>query len=194
MARDEIVKFVGVKETVKLMRQVEPQMLKDMRKGIRQIASPAVSTIKSSSPKVAPMSGMAGAGRTAYTTPKVTLRITPGQKSYGFGSTTSNLVAITATGSGNQYGFDIADMAGRANNPGKYRQTRPFVDPRTGKTVRRRINGQGANMIRVLQSRSGKPASRYVYKSIEDKLPAIQREVGNIIERTMDDFTRRINK
>jgi hypothetical protein len=193
MAKDEIVKFHGVKETVKLMRQIEPQMLKDMRKGIRQIANPAVSAIKANSPKVAPMSGMAGIGRTGYTVPKVTLRITPGQKSYGFGSTTSNLVAITATGSGSQYGFDIADMAGRANNPGKYRQTRPFVDPRTGQTVRRRINGQGANMIKVLQSRSGS-ASRYVYKGIDDKLPAIQREVANIIGRTMDSFTRRLNK
>jgi len=194
MAKDEIVKFVGVKETVKLMREVQPKMLKDMRKEIRQIANPAVSAIKSASPKVAPMSGMSGAGRTAYTSPKVTLRITPGQKSFGFGSTTSNLVAITATGSGSQYGFDIADMAGRANNPGKYRQTRPFVDPRTGQTVRRRINGQGANMIRVLQSRSGKPASRYVYKSIEDKLPSIQKGVADVIKRTMDDFTKRINK
>lgn len=194
MARDEIVKFYGVKETVALMRKVEPEMLKDMRKSIRTIGQPAVLAIRTNSPKVAPMSGMAGNGRTAYTTPKVNLRITPGQRSYGFGSTTSNLVAITATGSGRQVGFDIADMAGRANNPGKYRQTRPFVDPRTGQTVRRRINGQGANMIQVLQSRSGKTASRYVYKSIEDKMPQIRAEIAKVIERTMDDFTRRINK
>jgi hypothetical protein len=193
MAKDEIVKFYGVKETVKLMRQFEPQTLKDLRKNIRQIAQPAVSSIKSNSPKVAPLSGMAGQGRTAYTTPKINLRITPSGKSFGFGSTTANLVALTATGSGNQSGFDIADMAGRANNPGKYRLTRPFVDPRTGQTVRRRINGQGQNMIRVLQSQSGK-ASRYVYKGIEEKLPQIRVEVAKVLERTMDDFTRRINK
>jgi hypothetical protein len=193
MAKDEIVKFYGVKETVKLMRQFEPQTLKDLRRNIRQIAQPAVSSIKSYSPKVAPLSGMAGQGRTAYTTPKINLRITPSGKSFGFGSTTANLVALTATGSGNQSGFDIADMAGRANNPGKYRLTRPFVDPRTGQTVRRRINGQGQNMIRVLQSQSGK-ASRYVYKGIEEKLPQIRVEVAKVLERTMDDFTRRINK
>jgi hypothetical protein len=51
MAKDEIVKFYGVNETIKLMRQVEPQMLKDLRKGIRQIANPAVSAIKTISPK-----------------------------------------------------------------------------------------------------------------------------------------------
>jgi hypothetical protein len=194
MAKDDVVQFYGVKETVKLMRQVEPQMLKDLRKGIRQIAQPAVSAIKTNSPKVAPLSGMAGAGRTAYTVPKVTLRITPSQKSYGFGSTTSNLVAITATGSGSQYGFDIADMAGRANNPGKYRQTRPFVDPRTGQTVRRRINGQGAKMISMLQSRSGQSASRYVYKSIENKLPAIRIEVARTLDRTIGEFNRKLRR
>jgi hypothetical protein len=189
---DEIVKFYGVKETIREMRKVEPEMLKDMRKSIRQIVQPAVSAIKSNSPKVAPLSGMAHNGRTGYSTPKVSIQITPSARS-GFGKTTANLVSITATGSGKQYGFDIADMAGRANNAGKYSQTRKFVDPRTGNIVRRRINGQGQNLINVLNSRGG-PASRYVYKNIEDKLPAIRREVANVIERTMDSFTRRLNK
>jgi hypothetical protein len=189
---DEIVKFYGVKETIREMRKVEPEMLKDMRKSIRQIVQPAVSAIKSNSPKVAPLSGMANNGRTGYSTPKVSIQITPSARS-GFGKTTANLVSITATGSGKQYGFDIADMAGRANNAGKYSQTRKFVDPRTGNIVRRRINGQGQNLINVLNSRGG-PASRYVYKNIEDKLPAIRREVANVIERTMDSFTRRLNK
>jgi hypothetical protein len=175
------------------MRKFEPETLKDLRKNIRPIAQPGVSAIKSNSPKVAPLSGMSGQGRTAYSTPKINLRITPAGKSYGFGSTTANLVAITATGSGNQSGFDIADMAGRANNPGKYRQTRPFVDPRTGQTVRRRVNGQGAAMIRGLQAQSGK-ASRYVYKGLEDKLPQIRAEVAKVVEQTMDDFSRRLNK
>jgi len=189
---DEIIKFYGVKETIKLMRKIEPEMLKDMRKSIRQISQPAVLAIKSNSPKVAPLSGMANNGRSGYTTPKVSIQVTPSARS-GFGKTTANLVAIKAEGSGKQYGFEISDMAGRANNPGKYRQTRPFVDPRTGQTVRRRINGQGTNMIRVLNARYG-PASRFVYKNLEDKLPAIRREVAKVIEQTMNDFTRKLNK
>ena len=189
---DEIVKFYGVKETVALMRKIEPEMLKDMRSNIRQITQPAVAAIKSNSPKVAPLSGMAHNGRTGYTTPKVTIQVTPGARS-GFGRTTANLVAIKAEGSGSQYGFEISDMAGRANNDGKYTQTRQFVDSRTGQIVRRRINGQGTNMIRVLNARYG-PASRFVYKNLEDRLPAIRREVASVIERTMDDFTRRLNR
>jgi len=189
---DEIVKFYGVKETIKLMRKVEPEMLNDMRKSIRQITQPAVSAIKSNSPKVAPLSGMANNGRSGYTSPKVSIQITPSARS-GFGKTTANLVAIKAEGSGKQYGFEISDMAGRANNAGKYTQTRKFVDPRTGNIVRRRINGQGQNLINVLNSRYG-PASRFVYKNLEDKLPAIRQEVARVIERTMNDFTRRLNK
>lgn len=191
---DEIVKFYGVKETIREMRKFEPEMLKDLRKNIRQITLPAVSAIKSNSPKVAPLSGMAGNGRTAYTTPKVNIRITPSAKSFGFGSTTSNLVSITATGSGNQVGFDIADMAGRGPGGGQYARTRPFVDPRTGATVRRKINGQGKNLIEVLNQRSKKSPSRYVYGGLEDKLPAIRAEVAKVIGKTMDDFSRRLRK
>lgn len=189
---DEIVKFYGVKETIREMRKVEPQMLKDMRKSIRQISQPAVMAIKSNSPKVAPLSGFANNGRSGYTRPKVTIQVTPSARST-FGRTTANLVAIKAEGTGKQYGFEISDMAGRANNDGKYTQTRKFVDPRTGDIVRRRINGQGTNMIRVLNARYG-PASRFVYKNLEDKLPALRAEVAKVIGRTMDDFSRRLNK
>lgn len=194
MAKDEVVKFYGVKETIREMRRIEPEMLKDMRKNIRQIAQPAISQIRSNSPKVGPLSGMRKNGRTSYTVPKVTLRVTPSAKSYGFGATTSNLVAITATGSGRNVGFDIADIAGRGPGGGQYSRTRPFVDPRTGQTVRRKINGQGKNLIEVLNQRSKNPPSRYVYGAIEDKLPAIRREIANVIGRTMDDFSRRLNK
>lgn len=193
MAKDDVVQFYGVNETIKLMRKFEPQMLKDLRKDIRQITQPAVSAIKSNSPKVAPLSGMAHNGRTAYSTPKVTVNITPAQRAKAFGSTTSNLVVINATGSGKVYGFDIADMAGRANQAGKYSQTRKFVDPRTGQVVRRRINGQGANLISVLNSRGG-PASRYVYKNIENKLPAIRQQVARSLDRTIGEFNRKLWK
>jgi len=192
MAKDEIVKFYGVKETIKLMRQFEPEMLKDLRKNIRQIAQPAVSQIKQNTPKVAPLSGMIHNGRSAWSSPKVTIQVTPSARS-GFGKTTANLVAIKAEGSGKVYGFEISDMAGRANNDGKYKLTRSFVDSRTGQVVRRRINKQGTNMIAVLNARFG-PASRFMYKNLEDKLPEIRQEVAQVVEQTMTNFTRKLNK
>lgn len=191
MAKDDVVQFYGVKETIKLMRKFEPEMLKDLRKDIRQISQPAVLAIRSNSPKVAPLSGMANNGRSGYTKPKVTVKIAPSARA--FGGTTANLVSITATGSGKQYGFDISDMAGRANEAGKYQQTRKFVDPRTGNIVRRRINGQGQNLINTLNSRYG-PASRFVYRNIEDKLPAIRQQVARSLDRTIGEFNRKLWK
>lgn len=185
---DDVVKFYGINETVKLMRQFEPEMLKDLRKSIRQIAQPGVAAIKSQSPSVAPLSGMLHNGRTGYTKPKVTVTVTPAQRSRALGSTTANLVAIKAAGSGNQYGFEIADMAGRANQPGKYPMSRKYL--RNGVAVQHRQNGQGEAFIRNLQGK----ASRYVYSSIEDKLPQIRAEVANVLDRTIADFNRKLNK
>lgn len=187
---DEIVKFYGVKETVALMRQFEPEMLKDLRKNIRQIAQPGVTAIKSGSPTVAPLSGMVHAGRTAYSRPKVTVQVTPG-KSSRFGSDTSNLVAIKAQGSGNVYGFEISDMAGRANNAGKYPRSRQYT--KNGRPQRHRLNGQGEAFIRNLNFRySG--ASRFVYKNLENKLPQIRQQVAIVLNSTIADFNRKLNQ
>lgn len=191
MADNDIVKFYGVNDTIKLMRQLEPDTLKNMRKSIRQIAQPAVLKIKSSAPTVAPLSGMAHNGRSAYSTPKVTVSVTPSQRSRAPGSTTSNLVSITAAGTGKTYGFEISDMAGRANQAGKYSRSRTYV--KAGNQVRHRLNGQGENFIDVLNSRFG-PASRWVYKRIEDQLPGIRREVARVISQTMDEFNRKLNR
>lgn len=190
MANDDVVRFYGVKETIKMMRQVEPEMLKDLRKNIRQISAPGVSAIKSGSPTVAPLSGMLHSGRSAYSRPKVTIQVTPSKRS-GFGKDTANLVAIKAVGSGGVYGFEIADMAGRANNPGKYPVSRQYT--RNGRPQRHRLNGQGRAFIDNLNGRYA-GASRFVYKNLEDKLPAIRQQVANVIESTMADFNRKLNK
>lgn len=187
---DEVVKFYGVKEAIGLMREFEPTIYKQLRKDIRGIVAPAVSTIKSTAPAIAPLSGMMHNGRTAWTTPKVSVNITPGQRSRAFGSTTANLVAITATGQGKKVGFDIADMAGRANQPNKYPKTRKFVDPRTGEVVQRKINGQGRSLINNL---SGTP-SRYVYKAIEGQLPFIRSKVADTIEAAADSINRKLKR
>lgn len=185
---DDVVKFYGIKETLNVMKTIEPEIYKQLRKDIRGIVAPAVSNIKSQAPSVAPLTGMNHNGRTAWTKPKVTVNITPAQRSRALGSTTSNLVAITATGEGRKVGFDIADMAGRANNPGKYSKTRRFTDPYTGQTVQRKVNGQGVGMIDNLAGR----ASRYVYPAIEKQLPFIRSQVAVTIEKAADSINRKL--
>lgn len=179
---DEVVKFKGVKEMVGILKSVEPETLKQLRRDIRRIAAPAVSSIKSNVPSIAPLSGMIGNGRTAWSPAKVTVSITPNQRSRAWGSTTSNLAAILTKGSTGQ-GLVIADMAGKGG--GRQRKTETRVYPYKGGQRSHRVNGQGAAMIRNLS----KQPSRYVYPAIERQLPAIRSGVATTIE----DVAKKIN-
>jgi hypothetical protein len=166
---EDVVKFVGVKDALKTLRTVEPEIYKQLRKDIRQISSPAVVNIRTTAPTVAPLSGMNNNGRTGYSGVAVSIAITPGQRSRALGSTTANLVAIKATGRNKQAGFNIADMAGRGS---------------AGRTP------SGQAMIRNLQGR----ASRFVYPAIESKLPAIRAAVADSIEKATLTINRKLNR
>jgi hypothetical protein len=172
MAKDEIVKFYGVRETIIKLQKLEPEAYKEFRKDIRKITESGVTAIKSLTPKVAPMSGMNNSGVKGWSGVNVSTAITPRQKSRGFGSTTSNLVAITANGRNKQAGFNISDMAGRRSG---------------GKTR------SGKQMITVLNARFGGP-SRFVYKGLDSKLPEIRAEVAKSLSKVADRFTKELNK
>lgn len=172
MAKDEIVKFYGVRETILKLQKLEPEAFAQFRKDIREITEPGVTAIKQLTPKVAPMSGMNNAGVKGWSGVNVTTAITPRQRSRGFGSTTSNLVAIKANGRNKQAGFNISDMAGR----------------RSGGRTR-----SGQAMITTLNSRFGAP-SRFVYKGLESKLPQIRAEVAESLNTVAKRFTKELNK
>ena len=189
----EPIKFYGVKEAVKILQQFEPEALNLMRREIRQIANPAVMEIKSITPKVSPFAnrskdGMSHTGRTAWSAVSVRVAITPKQKSRKFGSTTANLATINSNGSNKQFGFNIADMAGKANNVRYGGMTRVY---RYKDTIRQHeVNGQGRSFIENLP---GRP-SRYVYKAIESKLPQIYAEVAEVIEKAITTANRKLNR
>jgi len=190
----EPIKFYGVKETIALMRTVQPEMLKQLRKDIRKIANPAVTAIKSTVPSVSPFAGrskdgMSHNGKTAWSGVAVSVSVTSGQRSRGFASTTANLAAIVSTGKNKQFGFNIVDMAGKSNKIRSGGRTRPYQ--RNGVTRTHALNGQGAGLISNLPKRP----SRYVYPAIESKLPAIYSEVAVAIEvasKTINGKIRRI--
>lgn len=167
--KSEPVKFVGVKETIKLIRSVEPELYKQLRKDIRQITQPGIAAIKQKTPTIAPLSGMVHNGRTGWSGVNVTTAITPGQRSRALGSTTANLVAIKSTGRNKQAGFNIADMAGRGSN---------------GRTR------SGQAMIRNLGAR----ASRYVYPALESKLPQIVKEVADSFDKMAESINRKLGR
>lgn len=188
MADAQPIKFLGVKETLKVLQQIEPEMYKQLRKDIRSITAPAVSSIKGAVPSVAPLSGMVHNGRTQWGGVRVSTSITPAQRSRALGSTTANLVAINSTGPQAAFGFNLADMAGRGSGRGRNPKavTRPYE--RNGRTVQHRLNGQGQAMIRNL----AKQPSRYVYPAIESQLPAIITAVGNSLQNAANSINRKL--
>jgi hypothetical protein len=167
-----------VRAMQKALRQIEPGLLKEMRKEIREIAKPVNQQIKSNIPASAPMSGMArGNGRMRWLGDKKpqSTSILNRVKASGR-SLTTPLVAIQL----NSAAASMADMAGRVN------KTRPMsreyeVRLRDGSIVRRRhrVTTQGQQMIRNL----GKKASRYGWPALESKLTAVTREIDAVIEK-----------
>jgi hypothetical protein len=203
VATSEPIKFYGVKETLKVLQQIEPEMYKQLRKDIRSITAPAVSSIKSSVPSIAPLSGMVNAGRTGWSGVNVTTNITPGQRSRAIGSTTANLVAISSTGKNGQYGFNIVDMAGRGSGHGRRpkNQTREYSYKNGNRT--HRIDGSGvknpnhnykySTQGQALIANLSKQPSRYVYPAIENQLPAIIIQVGNSLQQAANAINRKLD-
>lgn len=198
----EPIKFLGVKETLKVLQQVEPEMYKQLRKDIRSITAPAVSRIKATVPSVAPLSGMNGNGRTQWGGVRVTTNITPSQRSRAFGSTTANLVAISSTGPTGAFGFNIADMAGRGSGRGRNPKavTREYaykggsrMHHTDGNGIKKpnrnyKYSTQGQAMIANLPN---KP-SRYVYPAIESQLPAIISQVAISLQGAAASINRKL--
>lgn len=167
----ESVTLVGVKETLAVLRNVEPDAYKQLNKDIESILAPAKSTIKRAIPSVAPLSGMMGNGRTSWSQVKVKTAKSLTAKS---GSKLVQIVAKSTDG----VGFEIADMAGRGSGRGRNPKTITREYGYKGGTRRHRLNGQGQAMIRNL---SAEP-SRYVYPSVEHMLPQIQADVFKSLE------------
>lgn len=190
---NEPVKIYGIKDTVKVLKEFEPDTLKMMRKEIRKIASPAVSAIKSITPVVSPFAGrskdgMSHNGRTAWSAVSVGVSVTPGQRSRALGSTTANLAAIVSRGSNKQFGFNIVDMAGKTGKVRTSGRTRAY--PYKGGSRDHALNGQGRGLIENLP----KQPSRYVYPAIESKLPKIYAETAKVIQDVIDATNRKLGR
>jgi hypothetical protein len=155
----------GVEDTVRLLKQIEPELYKKMIAEVKNepgVAS-VVSGIKSRIPSVSPLQGnqfgyggMIHNGRTGYKGAKVSANFKPSAK-----ITRSNERAILTIGAvppKDGVGFEIIDMVGRGPKGG----TR---------------QGQG------MQSKLPGSPSRYVWKGFEEKKEGITRAVVSIIEK-----------
>jgi hypothetical protein len=192
----ESVTLVGVKETLAVLRSVEPESYKQLNKDIESALGPAKSAIKRSIPSVAPLSGMMGNGRTSWSQVSVKTSKSLVAKS---GSKLVQVVAKSTNGAG----FEIADIAGRGSGRGRNPKSVTREYGYKGGTRRHHIDGQGKkNPNRVyryatqgqalITNLSGKP-SRYVYPSVEQLLPQIQTEVFKSLETAAAVINRKLN-
>jgi hypothetical protein len=160
------------------LRNMEGNLLKEMRSEIRSIAKPINDQIKINIPASAPMTGMEkGTGRLRWfgeKKPKSTSILNRVRASGR--SLTTALVAIQL----NSPAVSMTDMAGRVN------QSRPIsreytIRLRNGDIVKRRhrVTTQGKQMIRNLKG----AASRYGWPAVENRLDQVVREIDKVIEK-----------
>lgn len=157
----------GIQDTVALLRKVEPDSLKALRKEILNEPglTAAVSAIKSQVPQVSPLQGrreskgrggMLHNGRTSYVVPSVKARSPLNTNLRGRNQKT--IVSIDTITPYNAIGFEIIDLVGS----GKNANTKKAI------AMRRKLGGT---------------PSRYVYKNFEQRVPGIQQGLTNILRR-----------
>ena len=155
----------GVRDTITLLRKIEPESLKAMRKEIQTQPelTAAVSAIKSQIPQVSPLQGnqfgyggMLGNGRTSYRPPTVKVK-TPFNTRLR-GRNEKSIVVIDTVSPPDAVGFEIIDMVGRGPK------------------------GNTAKAQGMKKKLSGTP-SRYVWKGFEEKSAGIEKGLNEILQR-----------
>jgi hypothetical protein len=186
------VRVEGLENTLAILKLVEPESIQKIRSEIRSIvtSSGAVSKIRSRTPAVAPLSGMANNGPIKWGGVKtvnvsVLPRITP------IGKRSVPLVRIAATGGSNSLGFDYAELAGIRRRPPRARSkirggTLRGTQKGDGSMA---LNGQGDNFIKVLEDRNGKKPGRFAFRAVFETRGAIM--AG--IQKTLDNYAAKVN-
>lgn len=184
----------GLEETLAILKTVEPDSIKEMRKEIRTVVvtSGAISAVKFSAPATAPMSGMVHNGPTRWGGVKsVTTRIL----SRTSASQRKSIPLITIVASGkDSLGFDYAELAGIRRRPPRARSKI------RGSSLRGQqagdgsiaLNGQGDNFIAVLEERVGKRPGRFAYRAVFQKRQAIERGSQVVLDRYAQSVNRKL--
>jgi len=187
------VRVEGLETTLEILKLVQPESINAIRADIRSIVttSGAVSRIRSRTPAIAPLSGMANNGPTKWAGVKsVNISVLP--KVMSFGLSKNPLVKISVTGGTNSLGFDYAELAGIRRRPPRSRSKI------RGGTLRgtakgdgsMALNGQGDNFIRVLEDRNGKTPGRFAFRAVFETRGKIM--AG--IQKTLDDYAAKVNR
>jgi hypothetical protein len=111
-------------------------------------------------------------------------------------------VAISSTGRNGQFGFNLADMAGRGSGRGRRPRALTREYDYKGGTRQHRLDGGGVKKPnrnykyttqgQALISNLPKQPSRYVYPAIEGQLPAIISAIGSSLQGAAESINRKL--
>ncbi len=192
-----VLTFTEYQSLIRTMRQINPELVRALRKRYRQIARPVVSGIKGNIPSTAPLSGMVTkVGRLSWSR---TMNQSKDVKSVVIrerrkAPRTSIPIVGIVQARAVAAPLALADMSGRSGAHINARSVTREYDytyhKANGQTYigkrKHRINGQGRIMIARLASK----ASRYVYPGAERALP----EAKIQMEAAVNDAVQQINQ
>lgn len=173
----------GSAESIKALKKLEPDLLKEVRKKVNSELKPILNPIKAeinssiTSQMQDKMPGMFHSGRSGWSGVNISARVTTRPR---------DLIFINATGRKGQFGFDYAELAGiRRRGPRKVSKSYT----KNGKTRTHTVNGQGDAMIDKLQREFGKPG-RFAWIRVVKRKPEIEKKVQDIA----DDFGIKLSR
>lgn len=163
------------------LNKLDKELLKEIRKQYREIASGPQKAVKKSIPSGPPIRGMRKAvipGRLTWGTVKparsVLVKATRPKK-----LSDKKAVPIVQLVVGSPATI-MADMSGRGKSTGAKQVTPVYAYSRSKSGYRvHRINGQGQAMVDALGGKGS--ASRYVYPAVEDSMDEVRFELEDVI-------------
>lgn len=181
----------GSSEAIKVLKQLEPDLFKEIRKKVNSELRPVLNPIKAevngmTSEIRSKMvgrnrseSGMFHNGRSAWSGANITARVSTRPR---------DLIFINATGVKGQVGFDYAELAGIRRRPPRARSKAYTLN---GQTRTHAIRGQGDAFIDKLQREFGKPG-RFAWIRVLRRKPEIEKKVQDIADEFGIKLSRRL--
>lgn len=171
------ISVLDVRELQKRMKAIEPRLRTEFVRQVKSIGRPLESQIKTAIGTIEPLSGMRkDTGRLGWgvgVAPDKTL--IQFRTSMGGKSLTTSLLRIKVQSPATV----LADMAGRS---GRFIGQGRRNDNSSASEKRRNANpAKGQAFIRSLNEKNGKSASRRIWPAAEQSLPAVRREVEQVL-------------
>ena len=174
----------GSSETIKVLKELEPDLFKDIRKKVNSELKPVLNPIQSeingmTNEMQSKMPGMFHNGRSAWSGTNITARVSTRPR---------DLIFINAAGKQGKVGYNYAELAGIRRRPPRARSKAYTIN---GQSRTHAVNGQGDAMIDKLQREFGKPG-RFAWIRVLGRKPEVERKVQDIADEFGIKLSRRL--